>query len=94
MADKTEATYTEFGRLVRERRKELRMTQEGLAAIVGLSRTSITNIEKGRQRVLLHQVFAIADALKSTPEMILPDLRNLRIESDTTARLSRRLAQF
>lgn len=50
------------------------MTQEKLGLLVGLSRTSITNIEKGRQHVLLHQVFAIASALKAPPEALLPEV--------------------
>ena len=48
------------------------MTQHRLGMLVGLSRTSITNIEKGRQHVSLHQVFRIADALGITPDMLLP----------------------
>ena len=48
------------------------MTQEKLGRLVGLSRTSITNIEKGRQHVSLHQLFAIAEALRVRPEALLP----------------------
>ena len=48
------------------------MTQERLGTLVGLSRTSITNIEKGRQHVPLHQLYRIADALDVTPTMLLP----------------------
>lgn len=55
--------YQEFGARVAKRRKELGMIQDELAAGMGLARTSITNIEVGRQRILIHQVFEIADAL-------------------------------
>ena len=48
------------------------MTQERLGRLVGLSRTSITNIEKGRQHISLHQLFAIAEALRVRPDMLLP----------------------
>lgn len=54
----------------REARKE--MTQEKLGKIVGLSRTSITNIEQGRQHVPLHHLFSIANALKVPPAALLP----------------------
>jgi len=64
--------YAEFGRLVREHRRRLRLTQIQLATHVGLTRTSITNIEQGRQKVLLHQVFAIAESLGVRPEALLP----------------------
>jgi transcriptional regulator with XRE-family HTH domain len=67
--------YEAFGRLVQLHRKRTKgMTQEKLGSHVGLSRTSITNIEKGRQHVSLHQLFAIAQALKVAPETLLPSL--------------------
>lgn len=48
------------------------MTQDRLGKLVGLSRTSITNIEKGRQNVSLHQLYRIAEVLEIKPEMLLP----------------------
>jgi DNA-binding XRE family transcriptional regulator len=39
------------------------LTQEELAHRVHLKRTSITNIEKGRQKLLVHTLFDIAAAL-------------------------------
>jgi transcriptional regulator with XRE-family HTH domain len=42
------------------------MTQAQLAARVGLSRTSITNIERGGQVLLVHQLVAISEALNTT----------------------------
>lgn len=67
--------YREFGKLVQHhRRQQETLTQEKLGQIVGLSRTSITNIEKGRQHVALHQLFALAEALKIRPEALLPAL--------------------
>ena len=49
-----------------------RMTQAGLASIVGLERTSITNIEKGTQKVSLHVLYAICDALNANVIDVLP----------------------
>jgi len=71
--DALDALYQAFGNLVRlnrERRPDL--TQEKLGRLVGLSRTSIVNIEKGRQHIALHQLFALAEALKVRPEALLP----------------------
>ena len=48
------------------------MTQEQLGELIGLSRTSVTNIERGRQHVSLHHIFAIAEALKVSPAALLP----------------------
>jgi transcriptional regulator with XRE-family HTH domain len=39
------------------------MTQDNLALRLSLSRTSIINIEKGRQQVLVHTLADIASAL-------------------------------
>ena len=51
------------------------MTQERLGTLVGLSRTSITNIEKGRQQVSLQQLYRIAEALGIAPDVLLPPRR-------------------
>lgn len=67
--------YKAFGKMVRlHRERQSDLTQEKLGGRVGLSRTSITNIEKGRQHVALHQIYAIADALNVPPEVLLPKL--------------------
>lgn len=65
--------YEEVGRLVRKKRTERRMTQEELGAAISLTRTSITNIERGRQKLLLHTLTAIAEALRVAPGDLLPD---------------------
>ncbi len=53
-----------FGKAVAQRREELELTQADLAGLVGMSRASIANIEKGRQNVLLHHVYDLAAALE------------------------------
>lgn len=64
--------YRLFGSRVRALREEKNVTQEELGKRVDLSRTSITNIEKGRQRVLLHQMVEIAQALDAEPTALMP----------------------
>lgn len=72
-----DSLYQAFGKLVRRHRERLDgMTQEKLGLLVGLSRTSITNIEKGRQHVSLHQLFAIAEALGIAPSLLLPAVKS------------------
>lgn len=69
--------YRVFGSRLRELRERRSVTQEELARRVELSRTSITNIERGRQRVMLHQVVELAEALEAKPEELMPkDLGN------------------
>ena len=64
--------YRTIGHLVRAARKEARLTQDELARRVGLTRTSINNIEQGKQRLQIHMLYAIADVLAVAPTALLP----------------------
>lgn len=61
----------ELGRRIRAAR-EGKLTQAELGASVGLSRTAITNIECGRQRLLVDQLVGIARAVGVQPADLLP----------------------
>jgi transcriptional regulator with XRE-family HTH domain len=56
--------YRLIGSRIAARRKELRLKQAEVAAQIGLTRASLANIEKGRQKVMLHQIYRIAEALR------------------------------
>lgn len=60
--DMSDSFNEELGRRIRDARKG-KLTQATLGNRVGLSRTAITNIECGRQRLLVDQLVAIADAI-------------------------------
>jgi transcriptional regulator with XRE-family HTH domain len=64
--------YQAVGRLIRQARDNVGLTQETLAARVSLTRTSVTNIEKGRQKLLLHTFCQFAEALAVSPAALLP----------------------
>lgn len=64
---------TYLGDKVRERRKELRMTQQLLGEQVGLTRTSINNIEAGRQNLVLTKLIKMADALDISVDELTPN---------------------
>jgi DNA-binding XRE family transcriptional regulator len=66
--------YKRFGKNIRNLRLACGMTQGRLGEKVGLTRTSIVNIEAGRQRVLLGDVQRFAVALRSDRKFILRDL--------------------
>ena len=68
----TEHIYEQIGRLIRARRKKIDITQEDLAQRVNLKRTSITNIERGRQKFQVHTLFDIARALDVLPAALIP----------------------
>ncbi len=66
-----EAVYIAFGARVRMIREAMGIDQATLAERVGLQRTSITNIEAGRQRVLLADVQKFADGFGVTTKHLL-----------------------
>ena len=68
------AIYRAFGKAVGDRRRSLHKTQEEVARKVGLSRASLANIERGTQRVFLHQIMALTEALElSSAHEIVPE---------------------
>jgi transcriptional regulator with XRE-family HTH domain len=71
-AVKTGELYEQLGDLIRARRKKLMLTQQNLAGRIGISRASLANIETGRQKVLVHQLYALASALDLAPGDLLP----------------------
>lgn len=66
-----DAFNEELGRRIRAAR-EGKLTQAKLGALVGLSRTAITNIECGRQRLLVDQLVEIAHAVGVSAAELLP----------------------
>jgi len=55
--------YADIGKRIAAARLASGMTQEELGKAISLSRTSITNIEGGRQKILVHTLFHIATVL-------------------------------
>ena len=73
MQGSTDRLYAAFGQLVVAHRQRLEgMTQAELGRRIGLSRTSVTNIEQGRHHVSLAQFLRIARVLEVSPEALLP----------------------
>lgn len=59
--------YISIGRKIAELRNRAGITQEALAVKISLTRTSVINIEKGRQQLFLHTLVDIAKALQIQP---------------------------
>lgn len=66
--------YTEIGQQVREFRENKKWTQQELADKVKLTRTSITNIEAGNQKIPVHVLYGLAIALDVPLTKLLPPL--------------------
>lgn len=65
-----------FGQAIRERRKELGLTQEELAHQSGFHPTYIGQLERGVKSPSLRTVFSLASVLGSSPSALL-----FRVES-------------
>lgn len=63
--------YTELGGRIRAMRTARKVTQDGLAAELGLTRSSVANIEAGRQRFPVHTLVLITEFLRTTPNALL-----------------------
>ena len=73
MMGSSQDTYREVGQAIRRYRGGAGRTQAQLAAEIDISRTSLANIEAGRQQVLVHHLYAIADALDlDSPSLLMP----------------------
>jgi len=70
-----------LGIRIKEAREQARVTQDQLAAAVGLSRTSITNIERGRQGVQVSTLVNISRTLGKSVADLIPDYDMAEAES-------------
>lgn len=75
-----DAFYIYVGEKVRFHRKKARMDQETLSRHVNLSRTTIINIEKGRQRLSLEHAWLIAKVFGISFDDILPPVETKSVE--------------
>ena len=80
--NESDAFYDEIGRRIGIARRKFNWTQQELADSVGLTRTSVTNIESGRQKLLLHTAVKIAGQLNIDIGEILPQRKEMRSSLD------------
>lgn len=66
--------YGLLGKQIRAARQKSGLTQDELAQKVGLTRTSITNIEQGQQKIQIHTLYEMAHALNRSIVDFLPSL--------------------
>ena len=70
--------YRTIGANLRRQRLAAGLTQDALANRVGVLRTSITNIEKGRQKAPVHLLYGLCEALEADIASVLPDSARIR----------------
>lgn len=76
--------YAEIGKRIFEARNG-KMTQEQLADKISLKRTSITNIEKGKQQLLVHTLIDIAQKLEVEVNSLIPkasEKESIQVKND------------
>lgn len=69
--------YKRIGGSIASARKKRGYSQEKLAAELRLTRTSITNIEQGRQHVQIHTLYVISASLDVPITELLPTRASL-----------------
>lgn len=65
----------EFGKRVRARRKDLRLSQEQLGERSGLHRTYVGHVERGEVNPTLRNVLLLAEALETDASELVRGLR-------------------
>ena len=90
--DDVKRFYEDVGRRVRAAREKAGLTQGQLATRIGLTRSSIANLEAGRQKILLHALYGLSDVLDLDPAVLLPDRK--RAQGLDFARLSEQASGF
>jgi len=68
---------TEFGKVLREAREATGLSQESFADAVGMDRTTISLIERGKQSPTIETVWRLAEKLDATPSELLKRLEEL-----------------
>ncbi|BBI34954.1 helix-turn-helix domain-containing protein [Cohnella abietis] len=96
--------YAEIGRRIREERDKKGWTQQELSDKTEFTRSSIANIESGRQKIQVHVLFVFATIFNINPVELLPqadaliknekdDEKTQDDEMDFQARIFRKLEQ-
>lgn len=68
-----EVYYKLIGEKICHFRERVNMTQDELSKLMGLSRVSIVNFEKGRQRPSIYALYSLSNIFKITIAELLPD---------------------
>lgn len=70
-----------FGKIVRNKREDLSMSQEVLAEKSNLNTNYVGSIERGERNVGLEVIYKLASALHTNPKNLLPDITREEIQA-------------
>ncbi len=83
--------YQKLGQQLRQKRESAKLTQAQLAERVTVLRTSITNIEAGRQKAPLHLIYELCAVLQVDIKDMLPLMSDLVEIQNSTIEMGGRL---
>jgi DNA-binding XRE family transcriptional regulator len=90
-SDFQEIFYSELSKKIKKVRKDLKMTQYDFAEILGLSRASIVNIEKERQKPTIHLLYNIAHKAKIEMNFFFDSIPEESAISSVSKRIEKKL---
>ena len=70
--ERRNSLQSEFGRIVREKRVALNLSQEGLAELAGVHFTYLSSIERGERNLSLSNIAKISKALGCSMKDLMP----------------------
>lgn len=68
---KNDYDFKEMGRRIQKRRKEMKLTQEDLSSLTGISVSMISSAERGSRHFSIDAFVAVCEVLKATPDYFL-----------------------
>lgn len=92
--ERTNDCYRKVGSRIRERRKTLRISQERLADLLGISYQQIQKYEGGTSQIFLERLLQIAHVLNVPPAFFYEGLETIEGEKHETDVISRERAQL
>jgi transcriptional regulator with XRE-family HTH domain len=75
--------HTYIGKKIKELRRKEKLTQSSLGELLGLTRTSIINIEAGKHHLSIEKLYILCSLFKVEYSFILPEIKPVNLESST-----------
>ena len=83
--------YQQLGEKLKKARTDANKSQEALAQTLGLSRVTVVNIEKGRQKILIHNLVDAANFLEVKLSDLIPSEQNdIEVNQEIVSKINRK----
>jgi len=64
-----------FGKIIREKRLILGLSQEKLAEKADLHTNYVGSVERGERNIAIENIYALANALECSPKDLMPEIK-------------------